>query len=413
MNPDVELEEKEIGDLMKVTYIDEETGTVFLRLTDGRTAKISGVDSDALEKGDVIFSSGGRWKQVSNDAWPRSLHVSVVRDILENGTILGEFGSTLLPLSNPEGFPVQKNATVEVDGASVIQRILSDQPIRVRLHPSDEDVSPASFLFKPKEDGLTFDDFGGYRDVVARAKQLIETQLERRAELDEIGARPIKGILFTGPPGTGKTHLARIIAQQSGADFYDISGPEIVTKWVGDTEDILRKIFEHANKSEAGKAIIFFDEIDSIGESRAGDTHESSRRLVAQFLTLMDGFDSSKNATIVIAATNRAEALDPALMRPGRFDWEIEFGLPTVVDRWEILKTGTRKISCAADLPLWDVALRTHNWSAARLSSIWTEAALIAAGDGRKLIASEDFAQAYERVARRPERSKVRARRDD
>uniref|UniRef100_A0A183CN44 AAA domain-containing protein n=1 Tax=Globodera pallida TaxID=36090 RepID=A0A183CN44_GLOPA len=146
--------------------------------------------------------------------------------------------------------------------------------------------------------------------------ELIETQLERHAELEAIGARPVKGILFTGPPGTGKTHLAKIIANQSGANFYDISGPAIVSKWVGDTEGLLRKIFDHASSNDSGKSIIFFDEIDSIAESRTGDSHEASRRLVAQFLTLMDGFDTKNNATVVIAATNRADALDPALTRP-------------------------------------------------------------------------------------------------
>uniref|UniRef100_A0A183CR73 AAA domain-containing protein n=1 Tax=Globodera pallida TaxID=36090 RepID=A0A183CR73_GLOPA len=247
-------------------------------------------------------------------------------------------------------------------------------------------------------------DFGGYPSVVSRAKELIETQLERHAELEAIGARPVKGILFTGPPGTGKTHLAKIIANQSGANFYDISGPAIVSKWVGDTEGLLRKIFDHASSNDSGKSIIFFDEIDSIAESRTGDSHEASRRLVAQFLTLMDGFDTKNNATVVIAATNRADALDPALTRPGRFDWEIEFGLPTVLDRLEILKIGPRRIRCSDDLPLIDIAIRSHDWSAARLTSIWTEAALIAASDKRAKIAGEDLAQAYERVAHRPER---------
>lgn len=394
------------GDLMKVIHTDNKSGTIFLRLADGRTARMTGLARGSLRKNDVILSHKDRWIKVPRKIWPSSFLTSVVREVLDDGTILGESGNVLLVLRNPQRVSITPNATVEVDGSSEIQRVLSIEPIRVRQHPADEETSAASFLAKPQDGGLTFDDFGGYNDVVSRAKELIETQLERRDELIKIGARPVKGILFTGPPGTGKTHLARIIANQSKAAFYDISGPAVVSKWVGDSENMLRKIFEHAEQADGGRAILFFDEIDSIAESRTGDTHESSRRLVAQLLTLMDGFDNRKSATIVIAATNRADALDPALTRPGRFDSEIEFGLPTVLDRIEILKVGMRHIQCEDDLPILDLAIKTHDWSAARLASLWTEAALIAAADRRVRLAGEDMAQAYERVARRPERTK-------
>ncbi|MCF8880277.1 AAA family ATPase [Hyphobacterium sp. SN044] len=400
MNP----ENFDEGDLMKVINIDEESGFALFRMLDGKSAKAQGIEPGSLSLGDVVFYGADGLTKVSREAWPTSRQISIVREVQDDGTILGESGGLLSILTNPIGFSLRKDSTVETDTWGAIQRVLSDQPIRPRPSHDYELLSPSAFLVRPDDDGLSFDDFGGYPNVVARAKELIETQLERRSELEEIGARPVKGILFTGPPGTGKTHLARIIANQSGADFYEIGGPEIVSKWVGDTEDILRKIFEAANASERGKSIIFFDEIDSLAENRSENMQDSSRKLVAQFLTLLDGFDSGENATIVIAATNRVEALDPALTRPGRFDWEIEFGLPTLKDRTEILRIGMRRIGCADDLPIVEVATRTHNWSAARLTSIWTEAALIAASDGRKRIAGEDFAQGYERVARRPER---------
>lgn len=393
------------GDLLKIVYVEPETDIVFFRYPNGKTGKVRVTQEHSFEKNDVILSYDGKWTKVPHDVWPDTFLTCVIRSILDDGTILGESGSAVIVLRNPSNFDLETDFTVEIDNStSVIVRVISKEPIRARQHPADEILSPSTFLVEPEEGGLSFDDFGGYRSVVARAKELIETQLERRDELEKIGARPVKGILFTGPPGTGKTHLARIIANQAGASFYDISGPAIVSKWVGDTEELLRKIFEHAKTADSGKAIIFFDEIDSIAESRSGDSHEASRRLVAQFLTLMDGFDTSKNATVVIAATNRADALDPALTRPGRFDWEIEFGLPTSFDRYEILKIGTRQIQCSDDLPLMEIAARTHDWSAARLTSIWTEAALIAATDRRESIAGEDLAQAYERVARRPER---------
>lgn len=390
---------------MRVTYVDEESGAVFLRLTDGRTAWISGVEPGALTRNDTILSCKGEWFKVPSAVWPISYMTSVIREVLDDGTILGESGSALLALSNPNNLTVSPNSTVEIDGSSAIVRVLSKDAIRVRQHPADEEISAATFLVQPQGTGLSFQDFGGYPDVIGRAKELIETQLERAEQLRSIGARPVRGILFSGPPGTGKTHLARIIANQANANFYNISGPSIVSKWVGDSENMLRRIFEHAEVAPSGKSIIFFDEIDSIAESRSGDTNESSRKLVAQLLTLMDGFSNNGNTTIVIAATNRVDALDPALTRPGRFDWEIEFGLPTVQDRIEILRVGASRIKTSDNLPIFDVAIRTHNWSAARLTSIWTEAALIAAADKRSEIAGEDFAQAYERVARRPERS--------
>ena len=234
---------------------------------------------------------------------------------------------------------------------------------------------------------------------------MIETQFETRELLNEIGAQPVKGILFTGPPGTGKTYLAKIIAHVSNAEFYLVSGPSIVSKWVGDTEYTLRRIFESARKNESERAIIFFDEIDSIAERRSGDSHEASRRLVAQLLTLMDGFANEDKSIVVIAATNRAESLDPALLRPGRFDWEIEFTPPTLQDRREILKVGSRMVKTSDDLPIEDIASLTGGWSAADLKLLWTEAALLAAGDGRGQIAGEDLVQAYERVLLRPRRS--------
>ncbi|WP_284215193.1 MULTISPECIES: ATP-binding protein, partial [Alphaproteobacteria] len=258
-------------------------------------------------------------------------------------------------------------------------------------------------LFRQTEPPLRFEDFGGYPQVVERARELITTQFENRARLLAIGAKPIKGILFTGSPGTGKTYLARIIANETDADFYLISGPSIVSKWVGDTEARLRKLFEAAARSQSGRAIIFFDEIDSIAERRTEDSHEASKRLVAQLLTLMDGFKNEQNI-VVIASTNRVDSLDPALTRPGRFDWEIEFGMPTYEDRLSILRVGARGLQTIGDLPLKEIAKQSEGWSAAELTALWSEAALMTASDGRGKINPEDVAIAFERVSSRPRR---------
>jgi transitional endoplasmic reticulum ATPase len=184
-----------------------------------------------------------------------------------------------------------------------------------------------------------------------------------------------------------------VIAAESDASLFLVSGPAIVSKYVGDTEEILRKIFAEAQTRD--RAIVFFDEIDSIASERTEGSHESSDRLVAQLLTEMDGFNEAAGNVIVLAATNRADRIDPALTRPGRFDWEITFKLPTTSDRLSILEVDARRLSTVAPLPLEEIAAATEGWSGAELASVWTEAALLAAEADRSAIDGEDMLAAY------------------
>ena len=288
--------------------------------------------------------------------------------------------------------------TVEAGDVQGVVRVLSTTPIRLIDLPSLDDDVIDEFRWKsPEGSNLEFDDFGGLNEIVARARELIEVPLQNREALSEIGARPIKGVLFTGKPGTGKTMLAQIIAHQSGAEFYKISGPEIFSKWVGQSEELLRKLFDKAAHSD--KAIIFFDEIDSVAAQRDDASHESSKRVVAQLLTLMDGFSSQANV-VVIAATNRPQDLDVALLRPGRFDWEIHFPYPDQSDREDILMKTARRLQTKDPLPHGYIAARTEGWSAAELAAILTEAALLAVEDGRREIYEEDYIGGYQRRAR-------------
>lgn len=397
-----------IGNLVRVLRVDAEQLTIHFQLPDGRTGRASGLANlGAVDRGDVLILHDQGWEQAPNDVWHETNSIGIVRRILEDGTVVVDTGVYFRPVTNSRNVELERGNTVEYSDVQGIVRVIAQRPIKSGIFGADSDDVVSEYLVDRAGEGPTFAEFGGYPEVIERARELIETQLERRAQLDAIGARPVKGILFTGAPGTGKTHLARIIARESQADFYLISGPSIVSKWVGDTEDTLRKIFEAATRSTNGRAIIFFDEIDSIAEKRSGDSHESSKRLVAQLLTLMDGFDDGGKSVVVIAATNRVEALDPALTRPGRFDWEIEFGLPTPMDRLDILRVGAARLRTAEDLPLEDIAIATEGWSAAELSAIWTEAALVAAGDDRAFVAGEDVAYAYERVMTRPRRQEV------
>jgi len=397
-----------LGRVARVVAIEADGRTFHARLQGGGAVRVSSTAFVTVGVGDNVLVGDAGWQSIPDDVWIDERTVGVVRLLEKDGVLLeSALGLRFLRRKPNKKLKLAAGNTVEFDDFGGVVRVISESPIRVRDVGVDvEDVLRDYLLERDEENGPTFDQFGGYPEVVARARELIETQLERREELKSIRARPVKGVIFTGPPGTGKTHLARIIAHESGADFFLVSGPSIVSKWMGDSEDTLRKIFDAAAASKRKRAIIFFDEIDSIAESRSGDSHEASKRLVAQLLTLLDGFESSAGEVIVIAATNRVDDIDEALLRPGRFDWEIEFGLPTAADRYEILRVSARRVNTVGDLPLEEIAQLSDGWSAARLTSVWTEAALFAASDRRGAIADEDLAQAFERVSSRPLRSR-------
>lgn len=349
------------------------------------------------EVGDIILIDGNRFSPGDISSWSEPIKIGVVRRIYSD-RILIEDGYTFHLVPNRD--TSTKIGQTVVYGENVgIREKLEDTPIVPRI--GAEDIESDKYLWEPGPDKLTFDDFGGYPDVVTRARELIETPLKRGEELKSIGARPIRGVLFTGAPGTGKTHLARIIADQSDAAFYSISGPEVISKWVGDSEGNLRRLFEDAKKKD--RAVVFFDEIDSLAEKRSEESHEASKRVVAQLLTLMDGFEESAASLMVIAATNRPDDIDPALRRPGRFDWEIDFPMPNVTDRFEILRVSMSRLNVGSpnEMPLEEIAARSQGWSAARLTSLWTEAALLAASDGRGSLHPEDLVGAYERLSTR------------
>lgn len=396
-----ELIKKRGGSLIKVVSV-LEGGQAFLgRTTNGNSVRFSLGESVDLARGDVVLAGDDWWERMPADTWADESLLGVVRKVLDDSIVI-EVGTVMRLLRGVPSLPVMLGNTVEFNEIDGITRIISDTPLRFRNEGVDDENLKEYLVDRNEGSPLTFDSFGGYREVRNRAAELIETQLNKRENLLKIGARPIKGVIFTGPPGTGKTHLARIIASESKAAFFLISGPSIVSKWLGDSEDTLRRIFAAAKKEQ--RAIIFFDEIDSIAEKRTDDSHEASKRLVAQLLTLMDGFDQRSSNVVVIAATNRIDNIDEALLRPGRFDWEIEFELPTVEDRLEILQVDAEQKRTIGKLPLREIAEMTEGWSGARLASLWTEAALMVVGDDRSAISDEDLAQAFERVNGRPTR---------
>ena len=220
---------------------------------------------------------------------------------------------------------------------------------------------------------VNYDDVGGMGDTIRQLREMVELPLRYPELFTRLGVDPPKGVLLHGPPGTGKTRLAKAVANESDASFFTINGPEIMGSAYGESERRLREVFEEAAK--AAPSIIFMDEIDSIAPKRSGTPGEAEKRLVAQLLTLMDGLHARSNI-VVIAATNRPDALDEALRRPGRFDREIVIGVPDEGGRREILGIHTRGMPLADGVDLDELARTTHGFVGADLGALTREAAI-------------------------------------
>ncbi len=276
--------------------------------------------------------------------------------------------------------PLHKGDTVIVPGIALMGgylpfSVVSTSPKGIIEVGLDTNISlreePAGEV--EVSDQISYEDIGGLGEELQRVREMIELPLKHPELFDRLGISPPKGVLLHGPPGTGKTLIAKAVANESGANFYSIQGPEIMNKFYGQSEENLRNKFDEAEKNTP--SIIFIDEIDSIAPKR-GEIHgEVERRVVAQMLTLMDGLQD-RGKLIVIAATNRVDAIDPALRRPGRFDREIEIGVPDRKGRYEILQVHTRGMPMDEDVDIAEMAELTHGFVGADLASLVREAAM-------------------------------------
>ncbi|MFW9929720.1 MAG: CDC48 family AAA ATPase [Candidatus Thorarchaeota archaeon] len=268
---------------------------------------------------------------------------------------------------------------LNVMGRIILFGVVSHQPPKAEavivttetnFQISEKPLSEIPTSHVPK---VSYEDIGGLREEIRKVREMIELPLKHPELFDRLGVEAPKGVLLHGPPGTGKTLLAKAVANESEANFYSIGGPEIMSKFYGESEAKLREIFDEAEKN--APSIIFIDEIDSIAPKRENVTGEVERRVVAQLLSLMDGMKSRGNV-VVIGATNRVNDIDPALRRGGRFDREIEIGIPDKDGREEILTIHTRGMPLAEDVNLKHYADITHGFVGADLESLTKEAAM-------------------------------------
>jgi len=292
-----------------------------------------------------------------------------------------------------DGIPVVQGDQVRVDLFGTRAQtftVLETAPAGAALINPNTTIRLSSESGKREPGAITYEDIGGLRKVIRRIREMIELPLRYPEVFERLGIDPPKGVLLHGPPGCGKTLIARAVAHETSAYFININGPEVIDKWYGASEAHLREFFEDARKH--APAIIFIDEIDALAPKREEMSGEKQveRRVVAQLLALMDGLESRGNV-MVIAATNIPNTLDPALRRPGRFDREIAIGVPDRDGRREILDIHTRGMPLAAEVEMERLSAITHGFVGADLEALCREAAMSAL---RRLMPDIDFGQA-------------------
>jgi transitional endoplasmic reticulum ATPase len=303
----------------------------------------------AMTKGDIISLGGTRRRR---SAMSQSPFFDEVFHMMEESMMAYGFG----------------DLKFVVAGTSPKQPVIITEQTEVVLNPEaievkDEEVPEVSY-----------EDIGGLEDEIKKVREMIELPLKHPEIFERLGVEPPKGVLLHGPPGTGKTLLAKAVANETNAHFILINGPEIMSKYYGQSEENLRKKFEDAEKN--APSIVFIDEIDAIASKREETKGEVERRVVAQLLALMDGL-KSRGKVVVIAATNVPNILDPALRRPGRFDRELEIGVPNKTGRLNILKIHTRNMPLDKDVSLKELSAVTHGFVGADLAALCKEAAMI------------------------------------
>ena len=310
-----------------------------------------------LAKGDLLVlgaSGGQRKKDLMSD---------------EFGDLFSDFSDIFGQMGMMGGFQNPTQIRFIVANITPNQPGIITENTEITISPKAMDISEDEIT----SPSVTYEDIGGLTDEVKKIREMVELPLKHPEIFDRLGIEPPKGVLLFGPPGTGKTLLAKAVAGETEAHFVLLNGPEIMSKFYGESEKKVREIFDDAEKN--APSIIFIDEIDAIAPKREDANGEVEKRVVSQLLTMMDGLQS-RGKVVVIGATNRPDALDPALRRPGRFDREIEVGVPDKKGRLSILKIHTRGMPLTKDVDLDELAGKTHGFVGADISSLAKEAAM-------------------------------------
>jgi transitional endoplasmic reticulum ATPase len=323
----------------------------------GDTVKISKIQ-DEIEAKEVVLAPP--------EDLPRNITINITPHVINSLIDFPVVKNDLVPLSS--GLPFLQTQFVPF-------KVVEIEPEQATIITKNTHIEfsekPAPGVEGTKR--ISYEDIGGLKDEMQRVREMIELPMRHPELFQKLGIEPPKGVLLYGPPGTGKTLIAKAVASESGAHFISIAGPEVISKYYGESEQKLREIFEEAE--ENAPSIIFIDELDSITPRREEVTGEVERRVVAQLLTMMDGLQE-RGQVVVIGATNRVDAIDPALRRPGRFDREIEIGVPTESDRIEILKIHTRGMPLGDEVKLEVLGQQTHGFVGADLAALAREAGI-------------------------------------
>lgn len=343
-----------------------------------RCTKIIPGDADGTSSSSSGNNAGGGGMNSSNAAGNK--YVINVKQIAKFVVGLGE---KVAPTDIEEGM------RVGVDR--------SKYSIQIPLPPKiDPTVSLMTVEDKPD---VTYDDVGGAKDALEKLREVLETPLLHPERFVALGIDPPKGILLYGPPGTGKTLTARAVANRTDACFIRVIGSELVQKYVGEGARMVRELFTMARSKRA--CIVFFDEVDAIGGARSSSDENGSdnevQRTMLQIVTELDGFDARGNIKVLMA-TNRPDTLDPALLRPGRLDRKVEFGLPDLEGRGHILKIHSKRMNCDRDIRFELVARLCPNTTGAELHSVCTEAGMFAIRARRKSVSERDFLDSVNKV---------------
>ncbi|WP_267162793.1 proteasome-activating nucleotidase Pan2 [Halovenus salina] len=319
-----------------------------------------------------------------------SLYVATAEEVTDDGIIIKQHGNNQEVLT--------ENASAVTEELEAGDRVAIDDSFGIQAVLDAETDARAQAMQIDRSPGVTYDDIGGLSEQITEVVETVEDPLSDPAQFDAVGIDPPSGILLHGPPGTGKTMLAKAVANETDATFIRMAGSELVQKFIGEGAKLVRDLFELASEHEP--AVIFIDEIDAIASKRtesktSGDAEV--QRTMMQLLSEMDGFEDRGNIRI-IAATNRFDMLDRAILRPGRFDRLIEVPEPNIEGRTRILEIHTDEMNLSDDVELAGIAEETDGFTGAELASLATEAGMFSIRDSRTAVTMADFEDALEKV---------------